>query len=624
MAAISESAGETHVEDGGSMEAFESQVAVVDDLPQMESSAPIECVLSSLAASSTAPLMETDVPVPTGTENINSPPPSTTEVSVVSGPTVKKPSSRLSTRRSFTTKFKLECIEHAERTKNKTGTARKFNVDRRRIQEWCTQKEKLLSIPKQQKRLSNGGKREGLEDEQQYPPLGSELTDANTPTVVGGGLTDTETPLVRGIDALTQDAIVETVVRGLSGGMGGSGEVLPATMIKLIQDISADLVSQDNKVAMETMLRETSLEILAQRGMSSSQQLEIEGASKDCNSATFAPELQERVETSGQLSSEQPDTVPVNVDIEGMEMDQSQQAREGVDDGGLARLAGNISIPEPAFSAMDITTQTAILDALMQVATSMQATANDMLQSLASPTTVTAKSLEPTYSEGPRDVITAPKELEITPGPVEIGEPISVEVAMSEGIKENQALDVPSSPARPVFKEALHGEDNTSGNPTAQSVANLHTRIKKYYTVDFKLECVKYAEAKSKCAAARHFNVDRRRVQDWCAQKSKFLQVRSVSLVEKTPNDDEAEIEKQLAAVVKEKLDSGMTLTRRMVKDEAVRLFRECGNTTYVPNIGWVAKFMIRNGINLVSSQPLQSTSTTASEVAVEPDVGTG
>lgn len=433
-------------------------------------------------------------------------------------------------------------------------------------------------------------------------------------------------------------------------------DTLPATMMRLIQDISADLASQDNKATMESMLRETSMEMLIQMGARASQQesgngtkdpsteamkmlvagdgssgetgngtkdssmgslapessmemlvqraAETGNGTKDSSTAVLVPELRD---VSDQLRPEdgmsKPEAAPVSVNTEAMETGESTQqqaAAASAEEGGIA--SPSAPTIEPPFNAMDVSIQTAILDGLMQVATSIQVTASDMLQSLASPTSVSSKMQQPTVHTASPPIV-SPKE---TTAPTLVN-PVAVEELMTEDLSSVLSSAVPVVVPK---AKTLRDAEEAGGNPAVissanQSMAALRSKVKKYYTIDFKLDCVAYAESHSKCAAARHFNVDRRRVQDWCSQKKHLLHIRSMSLVEKTP--DESDIEKQLAAVVKEKLESRKTLTRKMVKDEALRLFREHGNTTYIPSVGWVAKFLIRNNISLVSSQPLFS-----------------
>ena len=63
-------------------------------------------------------------------------------------------------RKSYDLSFKLKAIESAEKM-SKESTAREFNVDPRRIREWCYQKDKIVAMKKQKKskrrRLNGGG-----------------------------------------------------------------------------------------------------------------------------------------------------------------------------------------------------------------------------------------------------------------------------------------------------------------------------------------------------------------------------------------------------------------------------------------------------------------------------------
>lgn len=563
-------------------EALQTEVDIIEDLPLIENS-PIECVQSSPTSSSAAPLEAEDAPVPTQLQCEDNP--GAIATTNLKGSSVPTPVGRKTSnsRRSFTTEFKLECVEHAERTKNKTGTARKFDVNRRRVQEWCTQKEKLMAVPKQKKRLSSG-KRQGVaENNSDDIPAGGEPTNSDPRT---GNVVDpkaSETPIIRAmqsIDSLTPDAIMDSIVRGHSV---ADLSILPASMIKMVQDLSAEVASQNAKASMESMLRETSLEMFIQKGMGSSP--------RDADAGVLVPELQGGVGMPGQQCSAtgeaQAGTIPVIVADEAMETDQLQQQ-------AASSSAPVTEMPLPG-PMMDVTVQTAILDALVQVATSMQMTANDLLQSLTVPTSVNS-SQQPSMdgASSPTDVTNET--------PLELN---------SDCLEESQDHSTPSSPLvgvpeATILQEALQSEEtpissaNTVHSSATQTMSSLRTRVKKYYTVDFKLDCVACAESSSKCAAARRFNVDRRRVQDWSTQKKKLLHLKSISSVESKP--DESDIEERLAAVVKQHLESGKPLTRKMVKDEALKLFRECGNTAFIPNVGWVARFMIRNDISLINS----------------------
>ena len=68
---------------------------------------------------------------------------------------------------SFTISFKLHAVESAERT-SKSRAAKKFNVDVRRVREWCKQKDQLLAKKERgqlkKKQLDGGGRKASYKD----------------------------------------------------------------------------------------------------------------------------------------------------------------------------------------------------------------------------------------------------------------------------------------------------------------------------------------------------------------------------------------------------------------------------------------------------------------------------
>jgi hypothetical protein len=61
--------------------------------------------------------------------------------------------------KSYSAKFKLKVVGFAISQKSKKAAAREFRVDRRRVQEWCKQKDRLEKICKSRKRLPGGGRK---------------------------------------------------------------------------------------------------------------------------------------------------------------------------------------------------------------------------------------------------------------------------------------------------------------------------------------------------------------------------------------------------------------------------------------------------------------------------------
>ena len=61
-------------------------------------------------------------------------------------------------KRSYTAAFKLKVVEHAEK-KSKNDASKVFSVDRKRVQDWCKQKEDLMTAGRSTKRLCGGGRK---------------------------------------------------------------------------------------------------------------------------------------------------------------------------------------------------------------------------------------------------------------------------------------------------------------------------------------------------------------------------------------------------------------------------------------------------------------------------------
>ena len=74
-------------------------------------------------------------------------------------------------KRSYTVAFKLGVAEYAEKH-SKRETSQVFCVDRKRVQEWCKQKEDLSKTSKAVKRLGGGGGRKPLS-----APIENQLVD---------------------------------------------------------------------------------------------------------------------------------------------------------------------------------------------------------------------------------------------------------------------------------------------------------------------------------------------------------------------------------------------------------------------------------------------------------------
>lgn len=598
----------------GAVETLDSEVTIIQDLSEAENS-PIECALPSPSANVTEPHVS-DVHIPSASTSIVVP-------AVESD--IKEAPPKLNPRRSFTTEFKLECVLHAEKTQNKTKTAREFNVNRRRVQEWCTQKEKLMAIPKQQKRLSGVHRRQSgcdvfLKDEK---PAESDTANGKVDigltsmtcapqeevSVIGLEKATGDAPevlTVQSIDRMTSDTIIDSIVRGLPLDLS----IIPPNMIKILQDLSAEVLSHEARASIESMIRDTSMEMLIQKGVDTSSTRKPtdvgESDSSRGSQATvpgpqsqgtlLGPSVQQdsagnKADASaGSGDGNGPDAAAVEADTMDPSDTQQQQISE---DAPLTDAAHEAPMGPP----VDTTVQAAILEALMQVASTVQMSPADLLQSLHGPASAIVNQ-----QSSEQNLVPAAEETVVAMEPEEVKENIVISnkvpsfTAQQQQQQQQQGLSMSDSPGRGI---SVSSGDTSGARTSAVALPVLRTKIKRFYTVEFKLECIAYAESASKCAAARKFHVDRRRVQDWCSQKEKLQQLKSMSDGDKKPVETEL-IEKQLAAWVKEQLEGGKSLTRKMVGDEAVQLFRESGNALFNAGTGWVAKFMIRNNISLV------------------------
>ena len=555
-----------------------------------------ETLLSSIDGENACPalaVVTSEIKEVTQEDNIQQPPP--------------KPATRI--KRSFTTQFKLDCVEHAERTKNKTETARVFNVNRRRVQEWCMQKEKLLAIPKQQKRLSGGGRRQATLDvpsdaQKASDSIRNEIFEGvSNPALLAMARTalKLETPpesefskakaLLEATHihpvpniTLTDASIIDTIVRNLSADpvvrnlSADPSVLLSASVLKAIQDLTSEASSQETKTS---AIHDTSIEALMQKGTDKAlgeTPMDVsmgDGASIDSSQATQTTSGLEGIIPDDRAVSSQQDAIiqESNLGTESLNTMSVEGTPVGVAVENIKSTLGTAvqgtdgtSVQDPSVvqgNPLDVTVQAAMLDILMQIASSASSMQSSLGGSSQSESMET--SLSVTTDEPPS--ITVPAHTND-----------NVVTVMTDKMPLSSPIEVSTTP---------------------------RSKVKKVYSVEFKLECVAHAESTSKCAAARQFNVDRRRVQDWCSQKEKLKELLSNQKKQaqgggRRPID--IDVEKQLATWIKQQQEVGERLNRKMVGDKAVQLYQEKGSPGFSASSGWVAKFMIRNGISLVSS----------------------
>lgn len=122
---------------------------------------------------------------------------------------------------------------------------------------------------------------------------------------------------------------------------------------------------------------------------------------------------------------------------------------------------------------------------------------------------------------------------------------------------------------------------------------------KRTYAASFKLKVVQVAEEKGKRFAAKEFNVHRKRVQEWCKNKTQ-LQAAPKSQKRKPGAGRPLrypDIDTQLMRWFEERRECGVRVTGKSLRREALRLHMENGNQSFKASNGWYRRFKKRHNI---------------------------
>jgi hypothetical protein len=120
------------------------------------------------------------------------------------------------------------------------------------------------------------------------------------------------------------------------------------------------------------------------------------------------------------------------------------------------------------------------------------------------------------------------------------------------------------------------------------------------YTSSFKLKVISVAETRGKHFASKHFNVDRKRVREWCKTKSE-IEMQAKSAKRSTGAGRPVrymDIEEKLMKWFSERRDAGVRVTGKALKCEALRLHKEGGSQSFKASNGWFTRFKKRHHIS--------------------------
>lgn len=131
----------------------------------------------------------------------------------------------------------------------------------------------------------------------------------------------------------------------------------------------------------------------------------------------------------------------------------------------------------------------------------------------------------------------------------------------------------------------------------------MSSRVEKHsaYAAAFKLRVVKVAEEKGKHFAAKLFKVDRKRVREWCQNKSRIETLKGSQKRASGAGRPirYADIEQKLVQWFFERREAGVRVTGKSLKMEALRLHRENGSQSFRASNGWFTRFKKRHYITL-------------------------
>ena len=135
------------------------------------------------------------------------------------------------------------------------------------------------------------------------------------------------------------------------------------------------------------------------------------------------------------------------------------------------------------------------------------------------------------------------------------------------------------------------------------------------YTVEFKMDAIKYAEIHGKSASARKFNVDRKSVVEWVQKKDMINALSSRKFGRKRKHLDgggrkplSEEMEERLLHWILERRGKRLHLSRKLITKKAKSTYAEMKKRDQalpeefldLATVGWLNILMKRHGLSLV------------------------
>lgn len=134
----------------------------------------------------------------------------------------------------------------------------------------------------------------------------------------------------------------------------------------------------------------------------------------------------------------------------------------------------------------------------------------------------------------------------------------------------------------------------------------------KSYSLQFKLDAVKFAELHSNRAASKKLNVDEKRIREWRKKHEKISQARAQKggagkkrLEGGGRKILDSDVEEKVLNWIHERRENRLRVSRKLIMRKAKMFYDEsvgddeCAKEAFVASRGWLEKFMKRNGLSL-------------------------
>ena len=135
------------------------------------------------------------------------------------------------------------------------------------------------------------------------------------------------------------------------------------------------------------------------------------------------------------------------------------------------------------------------------------------------------------------------------------------------------------------------------------------------YTLEFKMNAIRYAEINGNASTGRKFSVDRKRIRDWRATKEKIIELSGKEKGKKKKRcigggrkPFSERLEEIILEWIYDRRSKGLHVSRKLIMKKAKILFDDMkkGEQTeedidneFLASTGWLRNFMKRNGLSL-------------------------